>query len=74
MGPRERGWGRAGQDVEYRAFVQQFMSRNSVRSVVDLGCGEWQFSRLIDWTGVRYLGVDVVPAVIEKNRPRFRRR
>jgi protein YibB len=57
--------------VEYRAFVQQFMARNRVRSVVDLGCGEWQFSQLIDWSGVRYLGVDVVPAMIEKNRRDF---
>ena len=57
--------------VEYRAFVQQFMARNRVRSVVDLGCGEWQFSRLIDWSGVRYLGVDVVPAMIEKNQRDF---
>ena len=57
--------------VEYRAFLQQFMARNRIRSVVDLGCGDWQFSRLIDWTDVRYLGVDVVPAVIEKNRRDF---
>ena len=57
--------------VEYRAFLQQFVARNHVRSVVDFGCGDWQFSRLIDWTGVRYLGVDVVPSVIEKNRRDF---
>ena len=57
--------------LEYRTFVQQFMARNRVRSVVDLGCGEWQFSQLIDWSGVRYLGVDVVPAMIEKNQRDF---
>ena len=57
--------------VEYRAFLQQFMARNRVRSVVDFGCGDWQFSQLVDWGGVRYLGVDVVPAIIEKNQRDF---
>jgi protein YibB len=57
--------------AEYRAFLQQFMARNRVRSVVDFGCGEWQFSQLIDWSGVGYLGVDLVPAMIEKNRHDF---
>jgi protein YibB len=57
--------------VEYRAFLQRFMARNRIRSVVDFGCGEWQFSQLVDWSGVRYVGVDVVPTVIEKNRRDF---
>ena len=42
----------------YRAFLEQFMRANRIRSVVDLGCGDWQFARLIDWTGIRYIGLD----------------
>jgi SAM-dependent methyltransferase len=43
----------------YRQFLEDFMRRHRIRSVVDIGCGDWQFSRHVDWSGVRYLGVDV---------------
>ena len=68
----ESGIGSAPEKTtEYRAFLQQFMAQNRIRSVVDFGCGDWQFSQLVDWSEVRYLGVDVVPAVVEKNRRDF---
>lgn len=35
-------------------------------SVVDAGCGDWDFSRLIDWGGARYLGIDISNVVIER--------
>src|SRR6266404_1740677 len=43
--------------VEYRTFLRQFMRCNHIRSVVGLGCGEWQFSRYVDWSGVTFVGV-----------------
>jgi SAM-dependent methyltransferase len=55
----------------YRAFLARFMRANQVRSVLDIGCGDWQFSRLIDWTGIAYTGLDVVPAVLERNWTRY---
>jgi SAM-dependent methyltransferase len=75
---RSQDWGhgsgvgaRPDRTVEYRAFLQRFIIDNHVRSVVDLGCGDWQFSRHLDWSNVRYLGIDVVAAVIERNRREF---
>src|SRR5262245_44311094 len=53
----------------YLPILQHVVS--NVRSVVDVGCGDWQFSRHVDWTGIRYLGLDVVSSVIEQNRARF---
>jgi SAM-dependent methyltransferase len=52
----------------YVKFLQKFIRKHRVRSVVDLGCGDWQFSRLLDWNGVNYLGLDIVRSVIERNR------
>jgi SAM-dependent methyltransferase len=52
----------------YREFLEEFLVANGIESVVDYGCGDWQFSRLIDWHGASYVGVDIVPAVIERNR------
>lgn len=57
--------------IEYRGFVERFMHANSIRRVTDLGCGDWQFSHLIDWSQVEYLGLDLVPEIIANNRSRF---
>lgn len=52
----------------YRHFLEQFIPTNRIRSVVDLGCGDWQLARLIDWTGVRYTGLDVSGIALERAR------
>lgn len=55
----------------YRRFIEEFIINNSIGSVVDLGCGDWQFSKLIDWSNVRYLGLDIVPSIINTNQQKF---
>ena len=77
----QKGWGvdeqgrassGAGSTMEftrlYRVFLQDFLAAHGIRSVVDAGCGDWQFSRAIDWKGIDYLGVDIVPSLIDENR------
>lgn len=57
--------------VEYRRFLQEFLDGFDYPvKVVDLGCGDWRIGELMDWSGVDYVGVDVVPEVIEANRRR----
>jgi SAM-dependent methyltransferase len=75
---RERSWGRGSgpgsspsNTIEYRAFIERFIEANGVTTVTDLGCGDWQFSYLIDWSGKEYLGLDLVPEVIAENRKHF---
>lgn len=64
-----------GSDPEvvqpYMQFLQEFLDRNPVASIVDIGCGDWSFSHLIDWGPRRYLGVDVVASVIEQNQREY---
>jgi len=55
----------------YRKFLAAYMRERQIKSVLDIGCGDWQFSRLIDWTGIAYTGLDVVPAVLEHNWERY---
>ena len=62
---------RVGATERYRAVLETVVGAVDVRSVVDVGCGDWQFSQLVDWSGVSYLGLDVVPDVIDRNRSRF---
>jgi SAM-dependent methyltransferase len=57
----------------YRATLEQFLRANAIASVIDIGCGDWQFSQFVDWGGARYTGYDVVPSLIGQNREKFRR-
>ena len=52
----------------YRNFLSNFIKTNDIKSVVDLGCGDWQFSKLIDWTGLNYIGIDVSDAVLNNTK------
>ena len=56
---------------EYRSLVQALVGACDIASVVDAGCGDWQFSQLIDWSSVRYRGFDVVNSVVDANKQRF---
>jgi SAM-dependent methyltransferase len=49
---------------EYRAYVEDFMKKHGVKSVVDAGCGDWSFSSAMDWGDASYLGVDIASDVI----------
>lgn len=55
----------------YRAFLEQFVVEHDIRSVLDVGCGDWTFSEAINWNGARYVGLDVTRSVIERNRARY---
>jgi len=76
-GKNETGAGASGSGSKlsttplYRQMLQQALQATKIRSVVDAGCGDWEFSQAIDWTGVEYKGFDVVESVIARNRERF---
>jgi len=57
--------------AEYRNLIEEFLRTHEINRVVDIGCGDWQFSRLIDWKHIDYIGIDTVPAVIEANQRRY---
>lgn len=55
----------------YTSFLQKFLRKYKIKSVVDVGCGDWQFSQFIHWSGIDYQGFDVVRSVIETNQRKF---
>lgn len=55
----------------YRTFLQQFLKDNAIHSVVDAGCGDWEFSQAINWTGIDYRGFDIVEAVVAQNTKKY---
>jgi 2-polyprenyl-3-methyl-5-hydroxy-6-metoxy-1,4-benzoquinol methylase len=55
----------------YRTFLQQFLKDNEIRSVVDAGCGDWEFSQALDWSGIDYKGFDIVESAIAQDKQKF---
>jgi len=52
----------------YVDAVSRFITSNGIRSIVDLGCGDFRVGRqLVIRTGVSYHGVDVVPELVARN-------
>lgn len=76
-GTNEQGEGYSGSGSRldatevYRVFLQQFFQKYQIKNIVDLGCGDWEFSRALNFTGIDYLGIDVVKHVIEKNQKKY---
>jgi len=58
---------------EYRSYVEDFIKKHAVTSVVDAGCGDWTFSSAMDWGGASYLGIDIASDVIAANRKKYER-
>jgi SAM-dependent methyltransferase len=55
----------------YISLIQHFIQEREIRSVVDLGCGDWQFSKFIDWGKAHYCGYDIVRTVVENNQATY---
>lgn len=55
----------------YVGMLQDFIKEHDIETVVDLGCGDWQFSRFINWDGVQYYGLDLVRSVIDRNTKQY---
>ncbi len=72
-----RGWSGSGSaletTVEYRTLLELILKVYEVKSVVDLGCGDWEFSRAIPWGSIEYKGFDVVAHIIQQNIRNFTR-
>jgi SAM-dependent methyltransferase len=70
-------WGSSGNSgpgssvkttIKYRRFLTKILKKYKIKTVLDFGCGKWEHLDKIDWRGISYTGVDVVPEVIEFNK------
>jgi SAM-dependent methyltransferase len=73
-GPDEFDSGAGSYGEPARIFAEcviNFIKGRRVKIVVDLGCGNFAVGKRIAPQCERYIGVDVVPALIERNRVMF---
>ena len=57
----------------YKIFLEDFIRQHDIQSVVDLGCGDWQFSQFLDFSDATYIGIDASKYVIANNQKSFSR-
>lgn len=54
-------------------LLNRFLNDNNISSIVDFGCGDWQFMSNIDLKDRTYTGFDLVDSVLTSNRLRYAR-
>jgi hypothetical protein len=52
----------------YVGLVRSFIDEHEIRSVVDLGCGDFRVGRRLVSSDVEYIGVDLVRPLVERNQ------
>lgn len=63
-----------GSSVQYVrsliSFLQQYITQNQVSTFLDIGCGECEWQRAIDWArlGCEYIGVELQSDVVDRVR------
>ena len=64
-----------GSDTATTARVREMLPRIvhglGVNTLLDAGCGDWNWMRQIDLGNVEYHGVDIVPGIIDANRQKY---
>jgi len=64
-----------GSDIEcsyeYVEFLNKFINKHKIKSVLDLGCGDFNLMRHVNLKNIDYLGIDVVDCVIFQNKKTY---
>lgn len=55
------------------AYLPELFQRLQVSKFLDAPCGDWNWMRRVDLSGVEYVGADVVSEVIARNNEQFAR-
>lgn len=56
----------------YIRFLQQFLDEHpDIRSVLDVGCGDWQMGSQIEWGNRQYTGIDISDHILAITRDRY---
>jgi hypothetical protein len=56
---------------QYTAIVKSFIKDHHISAVVDLGCVDFKAGSHLQVPGVKYLGVDIVQSLIDRNQTLF---
>ena len=73
-------WGNSsgkGSSIEYNKkyieYLEKIIKEKNINSILDLGCGDWNFSKIINYDNINYLGIDCVDKVIKSNIENYKK-
>lgn len=56
----------------YIKFLNNFISKNNINNILDIGCGDWQLFENINLNNnINYLGIDIVENIIKNNKKKY---
>lgn len=55
----------------YLKFIQEFIQKNNVISILDIGCGDFNLMQHLNYDGLNYKGIDIVKFIIDENNQKF---
>ena len=54
--------------IEYAKAIREYIKLHNIRSIVDIGCGDFRIAKQFISNDIQYIGIDVVPDLIENNQ------
>lgn len=61
------------QAIKLAPDFRNTLDRLGIKSILDAPCGDFNWMSVMDLTGIRYTGADIVGELIEKNQSRYQR-
>tara|TARA_Y100000389_G_scaffold103283_1_gene100187 strand:+ start:9028 stop:9609 length:582 start_codon:yes stop_codon:yes gene_type:complete len=72
LGSSGQGSSVEATDEYYNPFIRRFIEENNIKTVVDLGCGDWQSSyHIYNNTDVEYYGYDAYENIVITMNKRY---
>lgn len=60
-----------GKTVTIRSELPKIISQYHIGSIFDAPCGDYNWMKLVDLTGIKYTGGDIVKALIKSNKRKY---
>jgi hypothetical protein len=67
-------WGKGKSTTKYNILKQELpkvFKAYNIKTLVDCGCGNFFWLNSINWGNTKYLGLDIVPELIEANKKKY---
>jgi len=53
---------------DLRIGLQNLLKKYNIKTMLDVPCGDFNWVKEIDLSGIKYIGADIVPEIVEKNK------
>jgi SAM-dependent methyltransferase len=57
--------------VVLRNELPYVFAKYNIKSILDIPCGDFNWMKEVDLTGINYIGADIVPTLVEENKIKY---